>query len=62
MTGGRAPTECEVVDVGWQISAEPGVVIRAASKVVWVEHNSGRSQIAGLPELSVGARRLARAS
>lgn len=54
MTAGRAPTQCDVIDVGTQLAAEPGAVLRPADKVLWVDHRAGRSLVAGLPEMSVG--------
>jgi NHLM bacteriocin system ABC transporter ATP-binding protein len=55
LTAGLAPTECDVVEAGFEISAEPGSVIRPADKVLWIRHLTGRSLLAGLPELDVEA-------
>jgi NHLM bacteriocin system ABC transporter ATP-binding protein len=55
LTAGLAPTECEVVEAGFEISAEPGSVIRPADKVLWIRHTAGRSLLAGLAELKIEA-------
>ena len=50
-----APTECDVVKAGFEISVEPGSVIRPADKVLWIRHLEGHSLLAGLPELNIEA-------
>src|SRR5581483_841737 len=55
LSGGLAPTECEVVDAGFEIAAETGAVIRPADKVLWIRHGAGCSLLAGLPELRIEA-------
>jgi NHLM bacteriocin system ABC transporter ATP-binding protein len=55
MAAGRAPTQCAVVDVGSELCAEAGAVLRPGDRVLWLDHKTGRSLIAGLPEMSVEA-------
>jgi NHLM bacteriocin system ABC transporter ATP-binding protein len=55
LSAGTAPTECDVVEAGFEVSVEPASVIRPADKVLWIRHGSGRSLLAGLPELIIEA-------